>query len=55
MATATRRRQKINRFDVQNNNFAPTSRCRSVRFFDFFALVAQLQPESPYLHFLWRT
>ena len=40
MATVTRRRQKINRFDVQNNNFARAPRCLRER---FFALVAQLQ------------
>ena len=37
---------------MQNNNFARASRCLRVR---FFALVAQLESESPYLHFLWMT
>ena len=46
-----RERQKGNRLNRQNNNFARASRF----FVDFFAVTARLGWENALFHVLWRT
>ena len=46
-----RERQKSNRFDMQNNDFARAS-CFSVH---FFVAATRLRHKNTFCHFLWRT